>query len=248
MDHPLLSQLLELHIPLNEARVYLTLLEIGQTSAGEVIKRTKLHRSVVYESLDRLIDKKLVYKLVKQNIAHFQPTDPERILQRTKSQQRVAEGLVPKLKDLIDGDSSEIIVHEGLEAYRRFWMDSVQRLPKGSIDYVAGSIGKKWQEYMGEELEEFQKIRFQREIKWKMLIFDQDEVELSWKEAAPRLHEYRLIKRRVQKDGNFNIFNDQSVILHSAKEPMIIEINNKTLVAVFKNLFDILWENGKELK
>lgn len=247
MESPLLSHLLELNIPLNEAKVYLALLETGQTSAGELIKRTQLHRSVVYESLDRLIDKKLVFKLTKQNIAHFQPTDPERILQRVKTQQRVAEKLVPQLKNLMQSDASEITVHEGLEAYRRFWLEAMQRLPKGSIDYVAGSIGKKWQEYMGKDMETFFKIRIEREIKWKMLIFDRDEVELELKKRYPRLHEYRLIERNVSKDGNFNIFNNESVILHSATEPLIIEVKNPTLVKVFQNIFDLLWESGEKV-
>lgn len=247
MDSPLLSQLLELNIPLNEARVYLVLLEIGQTSAGEIIKRAKLHRSVVYESLERLIDKKLVYKLTKQNISYFQPTDPERIRERVKSQERIAQRLVPKLKDLMHTQGSEIIVHEGLESYRRFWLEAMQRLPKGSVDYVAGSIGKKWQEYMGEEMEMFLKIRIEREIKWKMLVFDRDEVELELKKRHPKLHEYRLIPREASNDGNFNIFDNESVVLHSTTEPMIIEVKNPTLVRVFQNIFDLLWEEGEKV-
>ncbi len=247
MDSSLLNQLLELHIPLNEAKVYLVLLEVGQTSAGELIKRTGLHRSVVYESLDRLTDKKLVYKLTKQNIAHFQATDPERILQRTRREQKIAETLLPKLRGLAEAGSSEIVVHEGLEAYRRFWIESALSLPKGSVDYVAGSVGKTWQEYLGEDLDLFRKIRAEREIKWKMIIFDKDEVEMEWQKRHPRLHEYRIIDRNVAKNGNFNIFNQDSLILHSVTEPLIIEVKNKTLVGVFQNLFDILWETGKKL-
>ena len=39
----------------------------------------------------------------------------------------------------------------------------------------------------------------------------------------------------------------KTTLLHSATEPMIIEVKNKTLVKVFQNNFDILWNIGKPL-
>jgi len=65
--------------------------------------------------------------------------------------------------------------------------------------------------------------------------------------SSRRQWESRLIDRQVSKEGNFNIFEDESVVLHSATEPMTIEVKNQSLVRVFKNLFEILWESGKEL-
>ncbi|HOX41564.1 MAG TPA: helix-turn-helix domain-containing protein [bacterium] len=247
MNTKILNKLQELNLSANESKVYLALLEIGQTSAGEIIRKTLLHRSVVYETLDKLIEKKLVFKLNKRSITYFQPNDPERILHNIKTQEEIALSLMPELKGLLSAKLPEIIVHEGIENWRKFWLDSTRNLPEGTIDYVAGSIGKRWQEIMAEDTSTFIRLRLKRKIKWHMIVFDKDELEFELLNKYPRLHKYRLIEKQVSSLGNFNIIND-TLVLVSATEPMIVEIKNKTLAQVFKNLFDILWESGKEIK
>lgn len=249
MNQTLISQLEELNLSSNEAAVYLSLLETGQTSAGELIRKTGFHRSVVYETLDKLIDKKLALKLVKNNVWHFQANDPDRLLQKIKVQEEIAHSLIPNLKDLTKQKLPEITVYEGIKSYQRFWLESVQRMPKGSIDYVAGSIGAPWVDILGPINKQYFKIAKKRNIGWKMIVFDIDDAEQSFLKKYPDFRwECRLIDKNVSKEGNFNIFGDESVILHSAIEPMIIEVKNKSLVKVFQNLFDILWESGKDIK
>lgn len=247
MNEQIVGQLQQLNLSLNEAKIYSALLEIGQTSAGEIIKKTGLHRSVVYETLDKLISRKLVFKIEKQNIAFFQPTDPQRLLQNIKTQEEVAQELIPRLKGLIDTKLPEITVYEGIEAYKRFWIDCVKRLPEGSIDCVAGSIGKKWWDYMGKDAKIYHEIKRKRRIKWKMIVFNKDPLDLELLKSDPKLHEYRLIEKDVSLEGNFNILGEESVLLHSATEPMMIEVKNPTLVRVFQNIFDILWSIGKKI-
>lgn len=244
-----LSQLQELNLSSNEAAVYLSLIEIGQTSAGEIIKKTRFHRSVVYETLEKLINKKLVSKLVKNKISYFQPNDPERLNQRVKSQEEIAHDLVKDLKELIKQKLPEITVYEGVASYRQFWLDSVRNMKEGSVDYIAGVIGALWEDHMGASAKQYFKIAQKRNIKMKMIVFDQNDYEQTFSNNYPGFPwECRLIDKNVSKEGNFNIFGEESVILHSATEPMIIEVKNQSLVKVFQNLFDILWESGKKIK
>ena len=66
------KNLMRLGLTENEAKVYLALLEIGSTSAGEIIKKTKLHRNIVYDNLEKLIEKGLVSFVLIKNIKHFE--------------------------------------------------------------------------------------------------------------------------------------------------------------------------------
>ncbi len=247
MNTSLLDQLQELHIPLNESKVYLALTSLGGSPAGDIIKKTRLHRAVVYESLDRLIEKKLVWKLTKNHVAFFQPADPARLLQRSQNELTLARTVASALKRSVNPSFPEIMVYEGLESYRRFWLDATSRLPIGATDYVAGSIGTLWHTYMGNDAEKLLKIRIKRKIKWKMILFAHDKPDLHLLKRYPRLHEYRLIEKEVSRDGNFNVMGKETVLLHSATEPMIIEVKNKSLVNVFQQLFDILWESGHKI-
>ncbi len=248
MATSLLSQLQDLHLPKNEAAVYLALAQLGPTSTGDIIRKTRLHRVLVYEALDRLVGKRLVWRFTKHKIAHFQLTDPERLLQNAQEQVDVAHSAVRDIKKLLTTKGPEINVYEGIEDYRRFWIDSAKRLPVGSIDYVAGSIGNLWHEYMGKAADTLLKIRIERKIKWKMLIYYRDQADLALLREYPKLHEYRFLDKHASRKGNFNVYENHSVILHSATEPMLIEVKNDTLVKVFQNLFDILWESGKPIR
>lgn len=244
----LLSRLDDLHLPKNEAAVYVAVAQLGTTSTGDIIRKTRLHRVLVYEALDRLVSKRLVWKFSKHKIAHFQLTDPERLLQNAQEQVDVAHSAIRDIKKLLTTKGPEINVYEGIEDYRRFWIESAKRFPVGSTDYVAGSIGNLWHEYMGKTADTLFKIRIERKIKWKMLIFYRDQADLQLLHKYPKLHEYRFIDKHASRFGNFNVFEKTSVILHSATEPMIIEVKNDTLVKVFQNLFDILWESGKPIR
>lgn len=248
MSVNVISQLEELHFSASEAKVYAALAELGQSPAGPIIKKTGLHRSVVYESLDKLVARKLVFELEKKKIATFQLTDPERLVTETTRQQRIAKDLVPILKELSSTALPEITVYEGVDSYRRFWLESTATLPVGTTDYVAGSIGDQWFEYLGPTAaKQYLKLRIKRRIKWKLLVFDKADIELELLKKYPKLHEYRLIKRPNPRYGNFNIFENHSLVLHSATEPMIIEVKSTSLVNVFQNIFDILWETGKPI-
>src|SRR3989344_1182878 len=48
-----------------ESEVYLALIELGSSSAGQIIQKTGLHRAVVYDLLERLIEKGLVGNVFK---------------------------------------------------------------------------------------------------------------------------------------------------------------------------------------
>ena len=119
-------------------------------------------------------------------------------------------------------------------------------MPIGSTDYVAGSIGTHWYELMGSDLPTYFRIAQKRRIAWKMLVFDFEDYEQGFAEKYPDFQlECRLIERETLKEGNFNILGAESIVLNSAADPLMIEIRNPSLVRIFQNIFDILWEQGR---
>jgi len=248
-NEQLIAQLASLQLAKSEAKTYLALLSTGPTTAGEIIRRTGLHRAVVYASFDKLIERNLVMKFEKGKIAHFQPLSPDRLTEYAKSLVASAEAIVPSLSKLITTHLPEITVHEGIEAYRAFWLDVQERMPVGSTQYVAGSIGDRWFKLMEPVAERYTKRRMQRRIKWKMIVYQHDEIDMGLLQKYPKLHEYRLIDRpNMVRRGNFNICGDQSVVLHDATLPILVEVRSEALVAVFKDLFDLLWDLGEAPK
>ena len=55
-----IENLVELGFNKNEAIVLLALLKVGKSDANQIIKATKFHKNIVYDNLEKLIDKGLI--------------------------------------------------------------------------------------------------------------------------------------------------------------------------------------------
>src|SRR3989338_10733692 len=72
----------------NDRKVYLTLVEIGTVTVSNLVKKTGLHRSYVYDILDKLIKQGLISFNIKNNKRYFNAESPNRILQILKSKEQ----------------------------------------------------------------------------------------------------------------------------------------------------------------
>jgi sugar-specific transcriptional regulator TrmB len=91
----------------NESKVYLALLKAGLTNAGVIIKSTKLHRNIVYDNLDRLIDKGLVSFVIMKNIKHFEVTSSkelkeyvEKRKQQILEEEKIVRDILPQIDSM----------------------------------------------------------------------------------------------------------------------------------------------------
>src|SRR3989344_3939777 len=96
-----IQKLKEIGLTDSEAKVYLTLLKIGQVTAGALTKETKLHKSRVYECLNRLIDKGLVSFVVKDFAKYFSATHPERLISYLDEKKKHIDAEKEEIKRII---------------------------------------------------------------------------------------------------------------------------------------------------
>src|SRR3989338_11627246 len=80
-----------------EIKVYLALLELGETTAGFIKKKTKLQNSVVHLCLGNLIDKGLVNYVEKGKRRFYTATEPEKLLGFLDEKRRRLQGILPAL-------------------------------------------------------------------------------------------------------------------------------------------------------
>src|SRR3990167_3675456 len=104
----------------NEMTVYLALIPLGQAKAGEIIKKTGMHRNLVYQSLESLQKRKLVSVSESRGITIYQALNPTQLLNEVKSRQALTAGVVEELKALQKKPpKQEIIIYEGIEEVRQ---------------------------------------------------------------------------------------------------------------------------------
>jgi HTH-type transcriptional regulator, sugar sensing transcriptional regulator len=115
-----------------EIKIYLALLELGQATAGPVIKRTKLQNSVVHMTLAKLVEKGLVSFIIKGKIKHYQATDPSNITEFIEDKKRRFEQILPEL--LLKQRSTvkqSAEVYEGFKGFKTMLYDLIKDGKKG---------------------------------------------------------------------------------------------------------------------
>ena len=60
----------------NEARIYETLLREGESTVGHISQKSEVYRRNVYDSLNRLMEKGLVFELIHTKENHYKAVDP----------------------------------------------------------------------------------------------------------------------------------------------------------------------------
>ncbi|MEI6498926.1 MAG: helix-turn-helix domain-containing protein [bacterium] len=239
------QDLIQLGFSSNEADVYLAMIDLGETGAGEIIKKTSLHRNIVYETLDKLIAKKLVTKVTKKNVAQFLLNDPDRILDEQKHKLELASKLVPSLINKAN-IKQEIVIYEGLEGFQTFSMNYIQRMAENATLYVLGAVGDLWFELMGSQHRKFEKIRLNKKITFKMVEYHQSEMDKAISDAG-RLYSVRVIPQNLENPANVLIWDDH-IALQTLIEPYsVIEIKNAALAKSYLNYFNLLWKQGQDI-
>src|SRR5438552_18827228 len=156
-----LDILRDLGLATNEARIYETLLAEGESSVGQIAKKSQVNRRNIYDSLKRLQEKGLVFEILQKNENHYQAIDPRKLTEILEEKQQALSLVMPTLTKLYESTShkEEAYVYRGLEGYKNEMRDILR------IGQNAYTIGGKslWSD---KRLEPFIK-QFAKEVREK---------------------------------------------------------------------------------
>ncbi|MBI2130057.1 helix-turn-helix domain-containing protein, partial [Candidatus Woesearchaeota archaeon] len=82
----------------NQSEVYLALLKLGSATAQQIIKESGMHRSRVYDSLEKLQQLGLVSSVVKDYKRYFQAAKPEKLFEYVDEKKEAISQILPELK------------------------------------------------------------------------------------------------------------------------------------------------------
>lgn len=243
----LTKDLQSLGFPKNLAHVYQALAELGgQAKAGEIIKKTDLHRNIVYVCLDKLTSKQLITKVEERGVASYKLLDSTRLMNEVREKEQLTLNIMEELDALKKHpQTQEIIVHEGLEGFRNFSFSSLQKINQGEVLRVIGSIGDKWYQCMGEKnYEKYKQIQTKKQIRWDMVLYSNSEMDSKLAKENPELCQIKLVPQNNNNPASIIIFGD-TVALQIFTDPIsVIEIKNKALAEVYLNHFNYLWNSN----
>lgn len=245
MDKKLLQ---EIGLTNSEINVYTALLKSGSIKVGDLMRQVNLHRSRVYEAINRLIEKGLVSYVIKNNIKFFEATDPERLLSYIEEQkekltekEKSIQKIIPELKKQIPSTlpHAEAHVFAGKEGFKTIRKDVLKQ--KKDL-YLIGAIGKE-NKFLKYFFPNFNKLRIKNKIKWKILY----DAEVRGKKITKLpLMETKFLPKEYSSPAVINIYGDKVVnVLWKDDNPICFMIINKEIADSYRNWFKLLWKTAK---
>lgn len=233
----------------NEAEVYLALLELGLTQAGPIIKTVKLHRMLVYNALESLLNKGLISQVQKKNIKLFQPADPNMLLERTTRLNALAKGILPELKKLQQKQTEVINVrtlvgHEGLITNIEQIIDSAARQKDRTMRIIGGARDRDAYEAFGEWYPDYVKLLHEKKVKKQLLAPEPYSDEFKKKYVVEKNTEMKTLKQGLSSPTYTRITEELVSIEMYKPQIVIIQITNKLIAQSYLDAFKLLWKNA----
>lgn len=243
--------LLELGLTPSEIKVYLALLELGDSTRSNIVNKSGIAGSKVYDVLEKLKDKSLVSIYDQNRVRHFKPVNPSQILNYIEAKREKINKIELETKLIIptlllkfnsSSKKQEVELLNGLKGLEILFKEQIEILNAGETCYVIGGT-KGTQE--GPIVAFFQKIHALREkkkIKTKMLYnVSQKSTTQKFYSSQKYFHtETRYIKHT--SPVAINVYKDRTVIIVFSDEITAIHIKSEDVAQSFKEYFNILWK------
>ena len=245
-----LENLIGLGFTKNESIVYLSLIKFGKSSAGELIKDTKLHKKLVYENVEKLIDKGLVNYVIENNRKMFILSNPHMIvelfnekLSEIEEKKKNAEKVAKEIGEIskIAKHKQEAVIYRGIKGIKTYYKEV---LDYGEDYFVFGAPEDSVRIMKEHFWLNFVKKKNERKIKSE-LIFNQ-----SLREYGKKINDKLTVVKFF--DGDFEpltetvIQGERVAVIVWTEEPILFLIQDKFVAESYKKFFDDMWKKAKK--
>lgn len=229
----------------NEAEIYADLVKRGLSSVLEISKETKIHRSNVYEALENLLKKSLIFKITKDNKSLFYARPPRSLLDYLKNKELELNNVIEKLESqhIKTNENSKVKLSQGKFALR----ESIISLLNIGKPIAVYGIPQKAPEIIGPILTKFHNERIKKKILMRHIynkggVTGMDRVKVL--NQMPYT-EARHLPMKYDSPVSTLICENKVLLLMWDGDTTVIEIDNEEVAKSYQNYFELLWKIAK---
>ncbi len=239
----------ELGLNKNESTVYLGLLPLGRVTAGPLVRNTKLHRQIVYQSLERLKEIGLVTVVLKQRRQHFQACSPRNLTAFVERKSEIADKLLPILLALQakSNDRLEVRVLNGQKGFfdnLQGIIESAARTDK-AIRIIGGAKDSDFYAVLGDLYDDYIRLLRKYGVKKQLIAPENFSKEFKKKFVNEKGSVLRTLASGLSSPTYTRITPEMVSIEIYSEEPTVIQIYNKATARGYLDHFELLWNQSK---
>ncbi|MCK5630666.1 MAG: hypothetical protein KAI26_08650 [Nanoarchaeota archaeon] len=231
-----------------EIKVYLALIELGESTIGLLAKKSRITPAKVYPILDKLKEKGLITSVIKSRTNHFQAFNPNRILnylgEKEKNisvQKKEIKEFIPQLLTQQKKEAEQYaVVYEGFNGIKTLYEEILEYLEGKNEDFIGFTLGDEFQSKQANIFfKNYDAKRKSKGIKTRLLALQ---------------HQKKFLKKEYGKNKNIEIrylnhaaptgviiFDDKVATLLWKDIPTAFVIHSKQNSNAYRKFFDDMW-------
>jgi len=231
-----MEELKEAGLTLNESKVYNALLDLGPSLAGQIARRSGLHRRTVYDTTEMLIKKGLVGYILENHRRLFKAENPERLIELIEEKRNLLEPVVEGLRFKYNKtrEKEETNFYKGRNGLKSVFEEQLKEkeiLILGANENASDILKFyfKW----------YNQKRRKKKIKTRVIASSKSMRRIPSAEV-------RFLPEKYNNPVAINIYGNKTAIILWAARPMAIVIKNKEITEGYKKYFELMWKIARK--
>lgn len=232
----------------NEAKIYETLLSTGETSVSTIALRGNIHRRNVYDALNRLVQKGLVFPIFQKGENLYRAITPDKLMELLEEKENKLKQALPELRKIYEAEPlpEAAYIYKGVEGFKNYMRDLV-RVSEDTYFLGAKAL------WYSPQVDTSFLVGFQQAAKRKKLkyytLYD-PRVPTVFPQALKDVGgEYKVIPSEYPTPGVVDIFGDYVVTFTSVdvanfgEDGTIYVMINRQLAETYRMWFKFIWDH-----
>jgi predicted DNA-binding transcriptional regulator len=235
--------LIESGLSKNEAKVYLALIDIGSATAGELSEKSRIHRTNVYDSLDRLIGKGIATYIFKNEVKYYQATEPENLLNLIKEKELHLSQILPELQlsKKLSKTKPRAEICEGMPAFK---LANYELLKYGEPLRMVG-IPKEVPGLVKNWIDNFHRERAKRKVEFIHIYNHGAQDRIKYLNNLPYTKARSLPEKYDSPVSIMSCGEEVMIVMWDVSPLLFIRIHNPNFSRSFDRWFNLMWELAK---
>ncbi|MBI5803423.1 hypothetical protein HY448_01940 [Candidatus Pacearchaeota archaeon] len=244
----LLKSLSKFGLSEKEAKVYLASLEIADATASDISIKSNLPRTLVYDILERLIERGLVSYSIKSNKKHFLAVHPKKFLTILRDKETAISSVMSELELIYKKEGTKrpkVEIYEGKEGMKTIMEDILRSRVK---EFLAYGSSRSSYEIIPAFMGDWHKRRINRKVVMKVIYNNtkQSREKIKIFKSTLNYTKYKFMPIELESPTATIIYSDKVVLQSWTKEPFAVIIKSKEMAENQKRYFEELWKIAKK--
>jgi len=231
----------------NEAKIYETLLSAGEIGVAEISLKAKVHRRNVYDAINRLVEKGLVFRIFEKGENQFRAVTPDKLGEVLEEKQKKLSGVMPSLRKLYGSKPlhEAAFIYKGREGYKNYLRD-LARVAEDT--YFLGAKGLWFTPWVERQYLEDYQAAMKRKDKKYFTLYDnrvKEKLPQAFKNVGG---DYKILPKKYSAPGVTDVFGDHVVTFTSVdvgnvgEDVTIFVMINPELAETYRTWFKMIWD------